>query len=575
MEHVNLAAEVESWIADDPDPQTAAELAFLLQAWRSGDEQARTELADRFSRPLEFGTAGLRGQMAGGPNRMNRAVVIRTAAGLGAFLHSSLTETTPPLVVIGYDARHRSQIFAQDSAAVLTAAGIQVRLLPRPLPTPVLAFAVRHLGADAGVMVTASHNPAQDNGYKVYLGGRVVTGDGEGVQIVPPFDSQIAAHIAQVQSAAAVPRADSGWTVLDDRIVDDYQQTAAALAPREQAGAGSLRIVLTAMHGVGAQVATQVLRNAGFTNLHLVAAQAEPDPDFPTVAFPNPEEPGALDLSFALAEEVGADLVLALDPDADRCAVAVLDPRSGQWRRLHGDETGALLGAMVAAEVSADPDDPNRPTLACSVVSSRLLGSIAAAAGLRFTTTLTGFKWISRTPGLVFGYEEALGYCVDPTHVRDKDGITAALRLAVLAAQLGSNGMTLSDRLDDLARRHGLHLSDQVSVRLADPEAISRLVEALRAAGPQELAGSPVVEVIDMAAGYNGFPAQNGMIFRTADRTQVVVRPSGTEPKIKCYLEVVEEMSPSASDAEVTTVREQARKHLDSLILQVQEFLHP
>lgn len=566
-----LTTQVRSWIADDPDPATARELTDLLTAALAGDGPAEADLADRFTGLLQFGTAGLRGALGGGPHRMNRAVVIRAAAGLAAYLNGELDGLPrPPRVVIGYDARHGSHAFALDSAAVLTAVGIEALLLPCPLPTPVLAFAVRHLQADAGIMVTASHNPAADNGYKVYLGGRVVEDWGQGAQIVPPYDAAIAHEIARVTTVASVPRADAGWTVLGPQVLEAYE---AAAAPADAATApGELRIVLTAMHGVGAQVASRVLTAAGFTDLHLVAEQADPNPDFPTVAFPNPEEPGALDLAFDLARRVQADLVIALDPDADRCALAVHDPRTGDWRRLHGDETGALLGAAAAAR-----PQPAGAALACSIVSSRLLSKIAAAARLGFATTLTGFKWIARTPDLVFGYEEALGYCTDPTHVRDKDGISAAVRAASLAAGAKAAGRTLVDGLDDLARAHGLHLSDQVSARFADVSLIPGLVDALRSAPPTHLAGSPVTTVVDLAAGTEadrgGLPPTDGIRLLAADDTRVVVRPSGTEPKIKCYLEVVVPLDGDASRDEVTEAREAARTRLDAVAADIRTAL--
>ncbi|MDR3067917.1 MAG: phospho-sugar mutase [Cellulomonas sp.] len=593
-------------MADDPDPATARELSDLLAAWRSGDDDARADLADRFAAPLGFGTAGLRGPLGGGPARMNRAVVVRTAAGLAAYLDAELAGQAPPRVVVGYDARHGSHTFALDTAAVLTAAGARTDVLPGPLPTPVLAFAVRHLDADAGVMVTASHNPASDNGYKVYLGGRVTSDDGRGVQIAPPADAAVAHATAAVRSVASVPRADAGWTVLDPEIVHAYETAALrtlshpvrdgpggdgpvgdgavgdgpvgyraregrtdSFVPRTErhpspSDLGGLRIVLTAMHGVGADIASRVLRAAGFTDLHLVAEQARPDPDFPTVAFPNPEEPGALDLAFALAREVEADLVLALDPDADRCAVAVPDPRAGGWRRLHGDETGALLGADAATragEDAADRTGEDEATLACSIVSSRLLARVAAARHLGFSQTLTGFKWIARTPGLVFGYEEALGYCLAPEVVRDKDGITTALRVATLAADLRVAGRTLLDALDDLARTHGLYLTDQITAWLNDPTLMTRL----RAAPPARLAGSPVTTCTDLAHGSQALPPTDGLWLHCADDTRVVVRPSGTEPRLKCYLEVVHPVPPDATYDALTTVRTAARAHLDAV----------
>jgi phosphomannomutase len=599
-----LAAQVRTWIADDPDPRTAAELTALLQRAEAepvpddpGDsladqyvatevQAARDELADRFQGLLQFGTAGLRGAVGGGPHRMNRAVVIRAASGLGAYLLGELEGVTPaPRVVVGHDARHGSVDFARDTAAVLTAVGIDVVMLPPYLPTPVLAFAVRHLDADAGVMVTASHNPPQDNGYKVYLGGRVVSDSGQGAQIVPPMDGAIAAEIARVPSVAAVPRATEGWTTAGPEIVDAYVAQVGALADTSdaaRAAAAGLRIVLTPMHGVGGATAQRVLAEAGFTDVHVVAEQAEPDPDFPTVAFPNPEEPGAIDLAVALAAQVRADLVIALDPDADRCGAAIIDLRarthtgtesaaSDGWRMLHGDETGALLGSVVA-EKCGTPGAPvadDAPVLANSIVSSRLLGRIAAHAGLRHAQTLTGFKWISRVDGLVFGYEEALGYCVDPAFVRDKDGISAALTLAGLAARLKVEGRTTTDVLDDLARRHGLHLTDQLSARFTDLSQIPETMQRLREHPPVLLAGSPVMQVVDLAAGSDadrdGLPPTDGIRLLTQDDTRVIVRPSGTEPKVKCYLEVVIPVEEHASPETVGEARRAARARLNQV----------
>lgn len=621
-----LSTRVTAWIEDDPDPATADELARLLDranapvaealaAERAGGtlspthqtqlsdvRAARADLADRFTGLLQFGTAGLRGAIGGGPHRMNRAVVIRAASGLADYLIGELDGLTPaPRVVVGYDARHRSEDFARDTAAVMTAVGIEVLLLPRPLPTPVLAFAVRRLGADAGVMVTASHNPPQDNGYKVYLGGRVVTGSGQGAQIVPPYDAAIAAEIAHVPSVVSVPRAESGWTVLGEdvvdayvaAVVDDHARTLAALTePGGDAAerARHLKIVLTPLHGVGGEVAVRVLREAGFHDVLVVPEQERPDPDFPSVAFPNPEEPGAIDLALGLAGDVGADLVLALDPDADRCAVALLDPASRShrgpdtagaegWRMLHGDEVGALLGVVAVGRLTgpAGPDgrlpdpavpdaDGTLPTFASSIVSSRLLGKIAAAAGLPHRPTLTGFKWLARVDGLAYGYEEALGYCVAPANVRDKDGISAALQVATLAAQLKGSGLTPLSVLDDLARQHGLHLSDQVSARFADLERIPATMAALREHPPVTLGGSPVLEVVDLATGTDaqrqGLPPTEGMRLTCEDGTRVVVRPSGTEPKVKSYLEVIVPVSRTADDAALASARRDARARL-------------
>ncbi|MDO8106916.1 phospho-sugar mutase [Isoptericola sp. b441] len=556
-----LLAEVHAWIEDDPDPVTAAQLRELADRAASGDADARADLADRFAGTLEFGTAGLRGALGGGPNRMNRAVVIRAAAGLTHFLTEALAELGEhrPRVVIGYDARYNSDVFARDTAAVVTAAGGEALLLPRPLPTPVLAFAVQHLGADAGVTVTASHNPPQDNGYKVYLGGRVVTDAGRGAQIVPPYDRAIADRIAAVDAVAHVARAEHGWTVLGEEIVSDYLDAVATL--RDE-GPRDLRVVLTPLHGVGGALVEQVLRDAGFTDLHVVPEQAEPDPDFPTVAFPNPEEPGAIDLALDLARRVQADLVIANDPDADRCAAATVDPHTGEWRMLHGDEVGALLGEQ-AAGLHAGGDG----VLACSIVSSRLLGRIAAAHGLAHAQTLTGFKWISRTDRLVFGYEEALGYCCDPAHVRDKDGLSAALLLAQLAARTKADGRGLVDLLDDLARRHGLHVSDQLAARFSDLAQIPATMDRVRQAPPATLAGSPVSEVVDLAHPdpEDPIPPTDGLRLLAEDGTRVVIRPSGTEPKVKCYLEVVMDVDEHADDEALGAARRAARTRLDAV----------
>ncbi|SEE18249.1 phospho-sugar mutase [Jiangella alba] len=541
----DVLEQARAWLADDPDPATRAELQTVLDAAATGDDAATADLADRFAGILQFGTAGLRGAIGAGPNRMNRAVVIRAAAGLAAYL---LTARTPVngarhRVVIGYDARYRSFDFATDTAAVLTAAGIEALVLPRLLPTPVLAFSVRRLSADAGVMVTASHNPPQDNGYKVYLGGP----DG-GSQLVAPADAEIAAHIDAVTSVAAVARAEDGWAEIGEDVVTAYLASAAEVAA--PGGPRKLRIVHTSLHGVGGVTAAEALIRAGFTDLHTVAEQAEPDPDFPTVAFPNPEEPGAIDLALALAQRVEADIVIANDPDADRCAVA-LPARSGGWTMLHGDEVGALLGAHLA-------ERGRTGVLANSIVSSRLLGRIAAAHGLPHAETLTGFKWISRVPGLTYGYEEALGYCVDPESVRDKDGISTAVLVAELAAATAAAGRTLWDVLDDLAVAHGLHATDQLSVRVEDLSLIAAAMARLRSAPPSSLAGSAVVTADDLLAGDGGLPPTDGLRYLTADATRVVVRPSGTEPKLKCYLEVVVPVG----DGDVAAARATARDRL-------------
>ncbi|MDO8144352.1 MULTISPECIES: phospho-sugar mutase [Isoptericola] len=571
-----LLVRVEHWIRHDIDDTDVDELTRLV-GYASADGGTRhpsalADLRDRFDGTLEFGTAGLRGTMAAGPNRMNSAVVVRTAAGLGAYLHDTLGPGAGPRVVVGYDARHRSATFARNTAAVLTAAGVEVLLLPAALPTPVLAYAVRRLDADAGVMVTASHNPAADNGYKVYLGGRVVTDEGQGAQLVSPHDERIAAHVTDVGPADEVPRADDGWTVLGREIVQEYLASLAPLRTAAPDAAANLTIVTTSLHGVGGPMLARALGDAGFTRVIPVEEQVAPNPDFPSVAFPNPEEAGAMDLALGLAIDCGADLVIANDPDADRCAVAVLDitqgthqgvetARSSGWRMLHGDEVGILLGSEAVARSVGRPGS----TVASSVVSSRALARIAADAGVDHTTTLTGFKWISRAPGLVFGYEEALGYCVDPEHVRDKDGISAAVVVASLAARLKASGRTLIDALDDVARAHGLFVTGQLSARFSDLSEIPAAVSRLRAEPPRELGGSPVRVVADLADGYEGLPPTDGVLLLAEDDTRVVVRPSGTEPKLKCYLEVVTDVGVDATALDVGTARVEARERLNSL----------
>ncbi|MDT0573888.1 phospho-sugar mutase [Streptomyces sp. DSM 3412] len=509
--HDDLIARAKAWLAEDPDPETRDELGRLI------DAADTAELTTRFSGTLQFGTAGLRGELGAGPMRMNRSVVIRAAAGLAAYLNKQ--GAGGGLVVIGYDARHKSADFARDTAAVMTGAGLRAAVLPRPLPTPVLAFAIRHLGAVAGVEVTASHNPPRDNGYKVYLG--------DGSQIVPPADARIAAEIDAVRSLDDVPRPDTGWDTLDDSVLDAYlARTDAVLAPGSPRTA---RTVYTAMHGVGKDTLLAAFARAGFPEPVLVAEQAEPDPDFPTVAFPNPEEPGAMDLAFAVARDTDPDLIVANDPDADRCAVAVKD--GTDWRMLRGDEVGALLAThLVARGVQG--------TFAESIVSSSLLGRIAEKAGLPYEETLTGFKWIARVEGLRYGYEEALGYCVDPEGVRDKDGITAALLITELASRLKEEGRTLLDLLDDIAVEHGLHATDQLSVRVQDLSLIADAMERLREQPPTALAGLPITRAEDLTRGTDRLPPTDGLRY-TLDGARVIVRPSGTEPKLKCYLEVV------------------------------------
>ncbi|MET7524595.1 phospho-sugar mutase [Streptomyces sp. NPDC005248] len=523
----DLIAQARTWLAEDPDPETRDELAKLI------DAEDLDALAARFAGTLQFGTAGLRGELGAGPMRMNRSVVIRAAAGLAA--HLKAQGRTGGLVVIGYDARYKSADFARDTAAVMTGAGLRAAVLPRPLPTPVLAYAIRHLGAVAGVEVTASHNPPRDNGYKVYLG--------DGSQIVPPADGEIADAIAAVGPLAGVDRPETGWEILGDEVLDAYlARTDAVLATGSPRTA---RTVYTAMHGVGTSVLTAAFARAGFPAPVLVTEQAEPDPAFPTVAFPNPEEPGAMDLAFATARRANPDLVIANDPDADRCAVAVPDATAdGGWRMLRGDEVGALLAAHLVARGATG-------VFAESIVSSSLLGRIAEKAGNGYEETLTGFKWIARVDGLRYGYEEALGYCVDPDGVRDKDGITAALLVAELASGLKEQGRTLLDLLDDMAVEHGLHATDQLSVRVEDLSVIADSMRRLRDTPPTSLAGLAVTSAEDLSEGTEQLPPTDGLRYHL-DGARVIVRPSGTEPKLKCYLEVV---VPVASAGELPAAR--------------------
>lgn len=565
---IQLLAAVRAWIAEDPDSETRRDLERLVatvtdpSAGEKAAQVAVADLAQRFSGTLQFGTAGLRAELGAGPMRMNRAVVQRAAAGVAAHVLEVAggDAERAPRAVIGFDARKNSQAFAQDTAAVFTAAGLETLIMPRALPTPVLAWAVREYEAEVGVMVTASHNPAADNGYKIYLGGRAVEVNGRGCQIVPPHDSQIAAHIDAVGDLRELPLAQDGWTVLPDLVESHYldaivpggtggsRATAAnPVLPRTPTGAGassSPKIVLTSMHGVGGPTTVEALARAGFTDVHPVREQHTPDPTFPTVAFPNPEEPGALDLALEWAREVGADLVIANDPDADRCAVAIPDaghPASVDgWRMLRGDEVGVLLGWAALRDHAGEAES----VVANSIVSSRWLGRIAAAAGVEHRETLTGFKWIARQPGIIYGYEEALGYCLQPETVRDKDGISAAVAVARLAQQAAERGRTLTDDLASLAREHGLFTTDQLSIRVSDLSLIPQMMATLRENTPTELGGSPVVEVRDLAnpPADSALPPTDGLLLLTAEDTRVIVRPSGTEPKLKCYLEAVTEV---------------------------------
>ncbi|PPF82148.1 phosphomannomutase [Subtercola sp. Z020] len=545
-ERGELATAAHEWIAQDPDEETRAELTALVAGAEGGDERAVTELADRFSTRLTFGTAGLRGAIAAGPNRMNRVLVAQAARGLADFLLERAAPGEVPSVVIGYDGRKNSEIFARDSAELIAGAGLRAVLLPRLLPTPVLAFAVRHLDVSAGVMVTASHNPPNDNGYKVYLGGA-----DQGSQIISPVDEQIEAHIVRVASAGPItdlPRS-SGYETAPESVFEAYVHETAAVSwlPAAEIGAQP-RVVYTAMHGVGWETFSRVLGAAGFIEPDVVEAQIRPDARFPTVAFPNPEEPGALDLSYAAARSGGAQLIIANDPDADRLAIAVPDATSESgFRRLSGNEVGALLGwraaeahaaSMRAGAAAGAGSATPRPMLACSVVSSPALAAVAASYGLGFQETLTGFKWVSRVPGLLFGYEEALGYLVNPQTLRDKDGISAAVTLLALASELAVDGFTLDDQLDRFSEKFGHFGSAQISVRVTDLSLIESAMKRLRAQPPTRIGGVSVASIDDLALGSADLPPSDILRIRLADGSRIMVRPSGTEPKLKVYIDV-------------------------------------
>ena len=533
-----LRAEVEAWIADDPDPKTASELQSLLNA----DDE--TSLKKYFNGFLQFGTAGLRGPIGPGPSCMNRAVVGRAAAGIAAYMKKrGMTK-----VVVGRDARYGSEDYTFETAEIMSGAGMDVYVLPRPLPTPVLAFATSYLGCDIGIMVTASHNPPQDNGYKVYIGPEADGINYAASQIINPTDGFISDEIDAVTSLKSLPRGTT-WTILGEEVVTEYVKRTSALAPRP----GDIKIVYTAMHGVGTETVQRVFNHAGFATLILVDEQCTPDPDFPTVAFPNPEEPGAIDLALKKARDFGAELVIANDPDADRCAAAISDPALG-WRMLRGDELGVVLGEWIARSYS-------HGTFGNSIVSSSALRKIAAHYGIDFKEVLTGFKWLAKIEDLAFGYEEAIGYAVDSETVNDKDGVSAAIFLAQVAMDLKRDGLTVSDLLNQVWARHGFHGTEQISIRVADMSAITRLLAGLRQNPPKEIAGRAVEAIDDLAAPKDGLPPTDGLRIWLAGGIRVIVRPSGTEAKMKCYIEVV------------TSTSEESQKLLDQIRQPLKEFL--
>lgn len=535
----DLLAQARAWLAQDPDPATRR----VLQDWLDTDD--REHIADAFAGPLAFGTAGLRGPLGPGPAAMNHVVVARAAAGLCQYVK----DTGGSRIVIGYDARRNSEAFARLTAQVASGCGLQAEVLPRRLPTPVLAFAIRQRGADAGVVVTASHNPPEDNGYKVYLG--------DGMQIVSPADREISQRIAAQPAFADIPRAET-WTTLDESIVDAYLDRVVSLADPRKTDGARLTVVYSAMHGVGGDLIEAACRRLGFVDLHPVREQFEPDARFPTVAFPNPEEPGAMDLALAAAGRHEAHLIVANDPDADRVAVGIRDDAS--HRMLRGDEVGTLLGWWTARGTSSG-------SLVTTIVSSSQLRAVAEAAGLGFHQTLTGFKWITRIDDIVFGYEEALGYCVDPAAVRDKDGISATVKFLELAAWLSRDGRTVADLLDDLAQRHGVYLTDQISIRVQHLSDRDRALAALTERPSDAVPGLSAVDDL-MDSSVTGLPPTEGIRVHLADGGRVVARPSGTEAKLKIYLEVIEPV-----DTDLPAARERGGQRLAGLRAGIEEFL--
>lgn len=521
---VDFVTQAELWAAQDPDPETKAELLELI---KRGD---LVELEARMGSRLEFGTAGLRGELGAGTNRMNRVLVAQTAAGIAEFVLQNFE--SEPLVVIGFDGRTNSDIFAKDSAEIFAAAGIRTLLFDGVVPTPVLAFTGRYLEASASVMVTASHNPPRDNGYKVYLGGK----DG-GSQIVSPTDSLIAQKIHEVANSKTFDQIakSNSYETIGSEMSQKYIDATAGITGKIPNG-NALKIVYTAMHGVGWGTLEKVFEQAGLAKPITVAAQLLPDGKFPTVAFPNPEEPGAMDLSFQLAAEVNADLVFANDPDADRLAVGIPDPSAvGAWRRLTGDELGLLLGHEVAKRAH---QQSKSGTIACSIVSSSALAKVADEFGFGYQETLTGFKYISKVPNLIFGFEEALGYCVDAANTPDKDGISAALVVAALAADLAAEGKTLIDQLNILFARYGHYATGQISIRVTDLSLIQKQIKTLRDSPPSEIDGV-AAKFTDLSIATETLGATDALRFDLADGRRVIIRPSGTEPKLKCYLQAV------------------------------------
>ncbi|KUG60255.1 phospho-sugar mutase [Nesterenkonia jeotgali] len=597
-----LIGTVRRWIEQDPDPRTRSALQELVQRAESSDTAATPELERLFAGRLAFGTAGLRAELGPGPLRMNRLVVRQTAAGMLSYAEEQLTEARTKAdnpqdllsggarkIVIGFDARHQSDEFAADTAEIFSAAGWEVHLFTRPGPTPLLARQVLVLDAEIGVMVTASHNPPQDNGYKVYLGGELSRflephGRGVGAQIVAPVDQDIAARIAELVEAAAdspeagaaadadAPAGAATTHPVTEEARRSYEREALELLDPQNYPERELHVVYTAMHGVGGEMVTSLLRAGGFT-VTPVAEQFEPDPDFPTADFPNPEEPGALDLALKAAEAHNADLVLANDPDADRLSAAVYDEVAGAWRQLSGDEIGALLGRHLLERGPLRPQaDGGAPVLANSIVSSRLLQRLCQVRGVGHAATLTGFKWLARVQHMSFGYEEAIGFNVDPEHVKDKDGVSAALIFAEMTASLKARETSLVAALDEIAAEAGVFVTGQVTIRVGDLSELGKVTAALRAQPPAEIAGSPVVESLDLTQDplpgteLSEATKTDALIYLTEAGDRVIVRPSGTEPKVKCYLEAVADTpGVDAAPEAISAARAQAAERLEQL----------
>ena len=530
-----LSATIIAWAEQEPEQDYEESALRLLKKIGEGDGTALLKGHELFGSRLAFGTAGIRGPMRGGPNGMNRLVICQTTAGLARYLDENRRRDPHRelQVLIGFDGRHHSENFARDTAEVLSGHGIGASLLPRLLPTPVLAFAVRELCSDAGIMITASHNPAEDNGYKVYFGG-----EDEGSQIIPPADQKIESHIQDVArdvTWAEIPRSSDLVSVIKNEIVESYFSSTLDSLELASSATGATAVVYTPMHGVGGESFLAVMNKAGFSKPHIVDEQFDPDPDFPTVAFPNPEEKGALDLSVNKAHSVGADLIIAHDPDADRLAVALPDSSaSGGYRALTGNQVGAIFGWHLGQKAHSSG---NKGALANSLVSSPVLGKIAAHFGLEHEETLTGFKYVSRVKNLIFGFEEALGYLVTPDVVRDKDGISAGLLMVSLAQKLAGKGRTLWDYLDEIERVVGAFASGQITIRLDPGVPGSTVTSALRDKRLLGIGSRSIQSFDDFLQGVGHFPEEDILRYFLEDGTRVIARPSGTEAKVKVYID--------------------------------------